>query len=232
MTLQGNDLQAAMDAANATLRAIATGEATGDAAIGEYFVTVAEQIAAGVRSFDDVGALYTWRYDVMNAEKARRGRETTDMPSGNSLSAQLTKARTIAQLGRYETARTGTIAVLRGVGAYAGCAWKYAPLVVASRAIAEKLDADAKATDEMLRDAAIEAIDDMPVKTKTTAGEIAKLAKAFDKLRADATHGAVINAACASPDTDADIEKLSEELSLLLNAVIAHEAKAGGKRKA
>ena len=232
MTPQSNDPQAALNAANDALRAIVIGEATGDAAIGEFFLTFAEQISAGLRDFEQTGEWYAWRYDTMNREKARRGRETADMPSGNSLASQLTKARTVTQMGTYDAKRAGTIGLVRDFATQAKVAWKYAPLIVACGAVATTLDATPDASDDALRDAMHEAVDNMPVKVKTTSGELAKLAKAFDKLRADAVHGAVINRACASPDTDADVAKLAEELFLLCNAVVALEAKAGGKRRA
>lgn len=223
MTLQSNDAAAALALANETLKALAVGEAMGDASMGEFFVTLAEQIGSHIRNFDDVGRMYQWRFEIMNAEKARRGRETTDMPSGNSLSAQLTKAKTIAQLGMYERNRTGTIAVLRAVAVVPGCAWKYKPLILAAGAIATTLDAEPQATDERLRDAAQEAIDNIETKTKTTEGELAKLVKALAKLREDETHGAVIRAA-EQKRGDAYGDDADRALSLLMNAVKEIEA--------
>jgi len=222
MTLQSNDLKAALDAANASLFAIATGEAMGDASIGEFFVMVAEQIAANVRSFEDTGALYQWRYDVMNNVKRKLGREELPIPTGNSLSAQLTKAKIVTQLGVYERTRTGTIAVLRTVATVPACAWRYKALLVAAKAIATTLDGYADATDEQLMDAAMEALDNMPVSVKTCEAELAKLVKALDKLREHETHGAVIRAACDRFGIGA--ADAADALALLMNAVKSVEA--------
>lgn len=183
MTLQSNDPAAALAAGNEALRLLAVGEGMGTAAIGEYFVTVAEQIGAGIRDYADTGALYVWRFDVLNAEENRRGRELTKRPEGNSLASQLTKARTITALGTCELLRTGTIACLRSVAARPVCAWAYKPLCVAAKAITDTLASEPNATDERLMDAAQEAMDNMPTKApKTLESELTKLVKSFDKL--------------------------------------------------
>ena len=196
MTLQSNDPAAALAAGNETLRLLAVGEGMGTAAIGEYFVTVAEQIGAGIREHSDTGALYVWRFDVLNAEETRRGRELTKRPEGNSLASQLTKARTITALGMSERTRTGTIACLRSVAARPACMWAYKPLCVAAKAITDELAANPQATDERLMDAAQEAMDNMPAKApKTLVSELAKLIKSYDKLvTGDAFSGDVTRA--------------------------------------
>lgn len=222
--MQSNDQAAAMDAANAQLKALAIGEAKGDASMGEYFATVAEHIGAGIREFADTGALYQWRHDVMNAEKTRLGRETADMPSGNSLASQLTKARTITQLGVYERTRTGTIAVFRSVAPVAKCAWKYKPLLVVAKAIAETLDDAPDATDECLRDAANLALDNMEVKPKTLEAELLKLAKAFDKLVASEAFAPTFRKAYDVHHIDA--RDTGKALARLINGVKAVEAAA------
>lgn len=196
MTPQSNDPAAALAAGNETLRTLAVGEGMGATAIGEYFVTVAEHIGAGIREHKDTAPLYVWRFDVMNAEEARRSLEITKRPEGNSLASQLTKAKTITALGVCERTRTGTIACLRSVAARPVCAWGYKPLVVAAKAIADELAANPQATDERLMDAAQEAMDAMPVKApKTLESELAKLIKGFDKLvSGDAFSGDVARA--------------------------------------
>lgn len=224
MTPQSNDPLAALAAANETLKALAIGEATGDAAMGDFFVTVAEQIGANLRSFEDTAKMYQWRFEVMNAEKTRRGRETATMPSGNSLSSQITKAKTITQLGVYEQRRTGTIAVLRSVAVVPACAWKYKPLIVAAGAIASTLDDDANASDEALLDAAMEAIDNIPVKVKTTETALLAIAKLYDKLVADEKHGAVLRKAYDVHHVDA--RDTGNALTRLINAVKIVEAQA------
>lgn len=229
MTMQSNDQAAAMDAANAELRALAVGEAKGDASMGEYFVTVAEHIGAGLREFADTGALYTWRHDLMNAERGRLGRETQDMPSGNSLASQLTKARTITQLGVYERTRSGTVAVLRSVAPVTKCQWKYKPLLVAAGAIAGELDADPGASDDRLRDVANEALDNMETKAKTLEAELLKLAKAFDKLQANEAFKPIFAAAHDVHHIEARMT--GNALAKLINAVKIVEATADLAKK-
>jgi len=224
MTLQSNDLKAAREAGDAVLLAIATGEAMGDASIGEFFVTVAEHIGAHLRSFEDTGALYGWRHDITNNVKRRLGREEVPLPTGNGLASQLTKARTITQLGVYERTRTGTIAVLRKVATVPACTWKYKVLIVAARAIATTLDDTPDATDETLYDAAMEAIDNIEVKVKTCEAELLKIAKAYDKLREHEVHGVTIAKAIANYGLGAN--DMADALALLLNAVKASEASA------
>lgn len=231
MTPQSNDAAAALAAGNEALKALAVGEGLADAAMGKFFALIADQIGDGTREFSDTAPLYTWRYELMNNIKRSLNREESPMPSGNSLASQLTKAKTITQLGVYERKRSGTVAVLRTVATVPGCQWKYKPLLVAAGAIAATLDDEPDASDERLLDAANEAIDNIEAKVKTASVELAKIVKAYDKLVADPIHGAALRNAAASPDTDADLATVSSELSLLLNAVVALEAKAGSRRK-
>jgi len=212
---KSNDPAGRLVSADALLIGIAHGEANGTASIGLYLVTAAEQIAAHDREFTDTPKLYDWRFVLVNGRLKELGREAIKVPSGDSRDTQIAKARAITRLGVIERTRSGVIALLRAVAVVPNCQWKQKPLIAAAAAIGHTYDADHAATDDALRDAAIEAIDACAASTaKTLEGEFNKVVKLWNKLNESAEFSTDLRKANVLGERDA-INKMDEGMRLM-----------------